>query len=381
MLRPFPVSPMLAKATREMPDDGRGRTSRSGTGSAASSSATATTSSSAAATRSRSPATSPSSLDPLRAALPERCGRRRRDRHRRPNRPRLRPLSQRIHPAASRIEALAGDHPASFVAFDLLAVGDDDLRAAPFADVARGSTERSRSDAAPGRRACTSTPATTDPDIAADWFERFEGAGLDGVVAKALDGCVPPGRAHDAQGQARAHRRLRGCGVPHAQGRWRGSDRCSSGSSTTRARCTTSGSRAASPWRAAASWSTSSSRTATAALDGPPVERLGRGGPAERPGRQRMPGGQTRWTGGKDLSWEPLRPELVCEVAYDHLQGDRFRHATRSAGGDPTASPRRALTPSSTRRCPTSSTTSSACSAAPRLPDQRVVGLIGEWWA
>ena len=93
-------------------------------------------------------------------------------------------LSLRIHPAASRIEKLGEEMPASFVAFDLLAEGDDDLRDEPFSE-APGAPRAVLKKAKPP---VLLTPATTDPVLAAEWFERFEGAGLDGVVAKPLDG-------------------------------------------------------------------------------------------------------------------------------------------------------------------------------------------------
>ena len=193
---PPPVSPMLAKLTRELPDGGKlvtCSTSRSGTASAPSCSATATTSSSAAATRSRSRATSPSWSTPLLADLPERCvvdgeiviatdhGLD------------FDALSLRIHPAESRVAMLAEETPASFVAFDLLADGDDDLRgAAVRASDARGSSRRSRRPKPP----VYLTPATTRSATSRrDWFERFEGAGLDGVIAKPLDGEYRRGQA------------------------------------------------------------------------------------------------------------------------------------------------------------------------------------------
>ena len=178
---------MLAKAVSSfdaLPEGATWCSSRSGTASAASCSATATRSCSAAATNARSPATSPSSSTPLRSQLPPRCvvdgeivvpGATGLD---------FDALQQRIHPADSRVRSLAAETPASFVAFDLLALGDEDLPELPFSE---------RRDAC--CRACSAsvtppvhlTPATTRWTKRADWFERFEGAGLDGVVAKRLE--------------------------------------------------------------------------------------------------------------------------------------------------------------------------------------------------
>src|SRR4051794_4066718 len=179
----FPVSPMLAKATREIPHDGtwsfepkwdgfRAIVFRDGDEVEIGS-------------RNEKPLTRyfPELLDPLRAALPERAvvdgeiviatahGLD------------FDLLSLRIHPAQSRVAMLAEETPAGFVAFDLLAEGDDDLRELPFAE-RRARLEAVLADVAPPVHL---TPATTDPEVARDWFGRFEGAGLDGVVAKPLD--------------------------------------------------------------------------------------------------------------------------------------------------------------------------------------------------
>jgi ATP-dependent DNA ligase len=235
-------------------------------------------------------------------------------------------LSQRIHPAESRVELLSQTTPASFVAFDLLALGDDDLQDEPYA-VRRSSLEKALKKAKPPIHV---TPVTTVADVARDWFSRFEGAGLDGVVVK--DGelryqpdkrammkvkhertadCVVGGfrwhKAGDGVGSLLLGL-FDGAGVLHHVG-------VASGFSVAR-REEFAGT--LDPYRG----------------DVPGHPWLGDGAPVGR-----VPGGQSRWTGGKDLSWEPVRPELVVEVAYDHLQVDRFRHATSFVRWRPDRSP------------------------------------------
>ena len=126
-------------------------------------------------------------------------------------------LLQRIHPAASRVKLLASETPASFVAFDLLALGDEDLRGEPFG-TRRSALESALGDAEPP---VYLTPATSDPAVARDWFERFEGAGLDGVVAKPIEPRLSRGRTRHVEGQARAHGGLRRGRLSLAQGRHR----------------------------------------------------------------------------------------------------------------------------------------------------------------
>ncbi len=122
-------------------------------------------------------------------------------------------LLLRIHPAASRVKLLAERTPASYVAWDLLALGDEDLRETPL-ELRRARLDQALGGAAPPVHL---SPATRDRALAEDWFHRFEGAGLDGVMAKRLGCAVRRRRAHDGQGQAQAHRRLRGGGLPLAQ--------------------------------------------------------------------------------------------------------------------------------------------------------------------
>ena len=224
---------------------------------------------------------------------------------------------------AGRVES-----PASFVAWDLLAIGDEDLR-----DVPAGE-RRARLESGAGRRQppVHLSPATLDRATAADWFDRFEGAGLDGVVAKRLDGVVPAREARDAQGQAPADRRLRGRRLPLAQERPRDAHRIAAARAVRRRRH-------APPRRRHVhvhlgprepSWPRNSSRcarTPSTVTRGREWAEWASAGDTDASG-QRLPGATSRWNRGKDLSWEPLRVERVAEVAYDHLQGARFRHGT-----------------------------------------------------
>jgi len=236
-------------------------------------------------------------------------------------------LLLRIHPAASRVKMLAEQTPASFVAWDLLALGDEDLRSTPQAD-RRAAIERELRNAEPPVHL---TPATRDVELARDWFERFEGAGLDGVVAKPLDAVYQPGKRAMLKIK---HARTADCVV--AGFRWHkngpgthvgslllglfddGGDLHHVGITSSfswdkrealakELEPLRSDALVEHPWAEWASWAVH--------------------GAADASGT-RMPGATSRWNRGKDLSWEPLRAERVVEVAYDHLQGDRFRHAT-----------------------------------------------------
>ncbi|BCK55765.1 ATP-dependent DNA ligase [Nocardia wallacei] len=232
-------------------------------------------------------------------------------------------LQQRLHPAASRVNKLAVETPASFVAFDLLALGDDDLTGKAFAERRRtletlltGSYERLHL-----------TPLTSDPQTAQDWFTRFEGAGFDGVMVKATD--LP--YLQDKRVMVKVkHERTADCVVAgfrwHKDGQGVGSlllglyddegslHHVGVASSFTAKRRSELVDELAPlrenalehhPWR---SWADAA---AQAKADG------------------KMPGGISRWTGGKDLSWEALRPELVAEVRYEHVMAGRLRHGGR----------------------------------------------------
>ena len=229
-------------------------------------------------------------------------------------------LQLRIHPAESRIRMLSKQIPASIVVFDLLSEGDKDLRGNTF-EKRRARLESLLSTAVSPIHL---TPATSEHDIAADWFGRFEGAGLDGVIAKPKSGVYEPNKRvmlkvkHEREADCvvagfRWHRKsdkdavgslllglFDSSGVLHHVGV------CSSFTDKKRRELVEflqpfrKNALANHPWR---HWAEEASTS-----------------------EQRMPGGKSRWSGGKDLSWEPLRTELVVEVAYDHMQGDRFRH-------------------------------------------------------
>ncbi|HEY3667365.1 MAG TPA: ATP-dependent DNA ligase [Polyangiaceae bacterium] len=234
-------------------------------------------------------------------------------------------LQLRVHPAASRVELLSHEIPASVVFFDLLCEGASDLRAEPF------QARRSRLEAVlrSAKPPLFITPSTTERAEAADWFERFEGAGLDGVMAKAADGSYEPNKRvmfkvkHDRDcdcvvagfrwhktGDKEAVGSLL-LGLYDAQGALQHVGVCASFSMAKRRELVKflepyrKGALVNHPWR---SWAENE---------------------AKEGGEQRMPGGQSRWSQGKDLSWEPLRPELVLEVAYDHMQSGRFRHTAQ----------------------------------------------------
>jgi ATP-dependent DNA ligase len=231
-------------------------------------------------------------------------------------------LLQRIHPAASRVALLASSTPASFVAFDLLSLGQRDLRAEPF-EVRRTLLAEALSDCAPPMHL---TPSTTDPAVATDWFSRFEGAGLDGVVAKRPD---LPYREGERVMVKVKHERTADCAVAgfrwHKSGGVVGSlllglyddagvlHHVGVSASFTAARRRDLVDELA-PYR-------------PSTLEGHPWAAWAQLEENDAPAR-RQPGAASRWNAGKDLRWEPLELGLVCEVAYDHLQGDRFRHAT-----------------------------------------------------
>jgi ATP-dependent DNA ligase len=236
-------------------------------------------------------------------------------------------LLLRIHPAASRVRTLAAETPASFVAFDLLALDERDLRPA-------GQDERRRLlEVALGaaRPPVHLTPATTDRAIAADWFDRFEGAGLDGVVAKRLDGPYQPGKRAMIKVK---HERT--ADVVVAGFRWHKNGPGTHIGSLLLGLFDDGGTlhhvgiTSSFTWERRATLLEELAPLRADALDGHPWAEWAQWaamGSADASG-QRLPGATSRWNRGKDLSWEPLRAERVCEVAYDHLQGDRFRHAT-----------------------------------------------------
>jgi len=228
-------------------------------------------------------------------------------------------LQLRLHPAASRVAKLAQATPSSFVAFDLLAAEGRSLMGEPQRE-RRRALERLMADVG---RPVYLTPVTQDRRTAERWLEKFEGAGLDGVVAKAVGLVYQPGKRAMIKVK---HVRTADCVV--AGYRWYkgGHDAVGSlllGLYDDRGKLQHVG-------------VTSSFTLATRKQLVKELGPLRKDALEEHPWREwasadarsgRMPGGQSRWSAGKDLSWEPLRIERVCEVKYDHMQGDRFRHA------------------------------------------------------
>jgi ATP-dependent DNA ligase len=232
-------------------------------------------------------------------------------------------LQLRLHPAASRVKLLAEQTPSSFVGFDLLCRGERDLRGEPF-ETRRRELESLIASAAPPIHI---TPATNDRKIAADWFRRFEGAGLDGVMAKLSSGIYEPNKRTMLKVK---HERECDCVV--AGFRWyKKGDRTLVGSlllglfddAGALQHVGVCASFTAEKRRELAEFLEPYRKNALA--DHPWKGWAGAESPSGEAG-QRMPGGKSRWSQGKDLSWEPLRPELVVEVAYEHMQGSRFRH-------------------------------------------------------
>ena len=269
----------------------------------------------------------PELATPLAAALPERCVVDGEVVISRGGTLDFEALLLRIHPAASRVRMLAAESPASFVAWDLLALGDADLRTTPQGD-RRTLLERALGDAA---QPVHLTPATRDRATAADWFDRFEGAGLDGVVAKRLDAPYQPGKRAMLKIK---HQRTAECVVAgfrwHKNGPGTHVGSLLLGLFDEDGKLNHVGITSSFTWERRASILAELTPLRERAVDDHPwrewAEWAG-SGDADASG-QRLPGATSRWNRGKDLSWEPLRPERVVEVAYDHLQGSRFRHAT-----------------------------------------------------
>jgi ATP-dependent DNA ligase len=228
-------------------------------------------------------------------------------------------LQLRLHPAVSRVEKLAKETPSSFIAFDVLAVADRSLMSAPQA-ARRAALEELLIKVRPP---VYLTPATRDRAIALDWLTRFEGAGLDGVIAKPESGVYLPGKRAMIKVK---HARTADCVV--AGFRWHKSGRDAVGSLLlglydNRGALQHVG--------VTSSFTTAMRRQLAKELAPLRIDAM-----HDHPWREwagaaaessRMPGAQSRWSAGKDLSWEPLRVERVCEVRYDHMQGNRFRHA------------------------------------------------------
>ena len=230
-------------------------------------------------------------------------------------------LLQRIHPAKSRVDRLAAETPASFVAFDLLAVGDESLMETPFGE-RRSRLERELGRAAPP---VFVTPSTADPATAQQWFEVFEGAGLDGVVAKKTgDGYRPDVRAM----YKIKHERTADCVV--AGYRWHKSGGVVGslllGLYNDGGQLQHVGVSASFPMKRRAELVEELAPYAVEDVTGHPWAAWAE---AEAHEKSRLPGAVSRWNAKKDLSWVPLKPELVVEVAYDHMEGSRFRHTAQ----------------------------------------------------
>jgi ATP-dependent DNA ligase len=232
-------------------------------------------------------------------------------------------LQLRLHPAASRVKKLAAEMPASVVFFDLVAEGARDLRGVAFEE-RRARLVELLGDAEPPLHV---TPATDDRKIAADWFKRFEGAGLDGVMAKQASG------VYEANKRAMLkvkHEREADCVV--AGFRWHKDGKGTAVGSLLLGLYDASG--ALQHVGVCSSFTMAKRRELVDflaplredALDGHPWKDWASSG---EEATQRRPGAMSRWSTGKDLSWEPLRAELVVEVAYDHMQGGRFRHTAQ----------------------------------------------------
>jgi ATP-dependent DNA ligase len=264
----------------------------------------------------------PELIEPLKEQLPERCVLDGEIVIARPEGLDFDALQLRLHPAASRVQMLSKEMPASIAFFDLLCEGNRDLRMTPFQE-RRAALESLLARVAPPLHL---TPATRDLATAADWFRRFEGAGFDGVIAKQTSGIYEPNKRvmlkvkHERECDCvvagfrwhkRGERSIIGSlllGLFDDAGQLQHVGVCASFTDAKRRELVDY----LAPYRAAA-------------LDGHPWKDWAAANAGEALG-QRRPGASSRWSQGKDLSWEPLRPELVAQVAYDHMQGTRFRH-------------------------------------------------------
>ncbi len=233
-------------------------------------------------------------------------------------------LQLRQHPAESRVRKLSAEIPATFVAFDLQAEGEDSVLNTPF----RQRRQRLEAILAVSEPSIVLTPATLSAELARDWFARFEGAGFDGVVAKPLDDVYTPGQRtllkvkHErtcdcAIGGFRVHKDGNGVGsllvgLHDNDGRLHHVGVAAGINAATRSELLL----ILEPYRANA-------------LDGHPWSEWAQAVAHARADGTRLPGGPSRWNATKDLSWEPVRVELVVEVAYEELLNGRFRHNAR----------------------------------------------------
>jgi ATP-dependent DNA ligase len=264
----------------------------------------------------------PELLDPLRSSLPNRCVLDGEIVIVKSHGLDFDELQLRLHPAASRVRLLSQQSPAAVIFFDVLSEGDRDLRGEPFESRRRILENLLLSAAAPVHL----TPATADSSLASDWFGRFEGAGLDGVMAKPVFGSYEPNKRtmlkvkheRDCDCVVAGFRRYKKdseavgsllLGLYDSGGVLQHVGVCASFSAEKRLELR----EFVEPYR-------------DNAVANHPWKQWAGHEPAVTESGRRLPGGQSRWSQNKDLSWEPLRPELVVEVAYDHMQGSRFRH-------------------------------------------------------
>jgi len=268
----------------------------------------------------------PEIVEPLKSALPERCvvdgeivivGEHGLD---------FEALLLRIHPAASRVKLLAEQTPVSYVAWDLLALDDDDLREVPLEERRRKLEEVMKRAKPPVHL----SPATRDRALAEDWFQRFEGAGLDGVMAKRLESTYSAGERTMIKVK---HRRTADCVVAgfrwHKDGEGVRVGSLLLGLYDEEGRLHHVGVTAAFTKAVREQLVQELAPLRENALEHHPWRDWAEAEEAAQASGQRMPGGSSRWNRGKDLSWVALRPERVVEVAYDHMQGSRFRHAAK----------------------------------------------------
>jgi ATP-dependent DNA ligase len=252
-------------------------------------------------------------------------------------------LSERLHPAASRVNMLAKKTPASFVAFDLLSLDERDLRALAFEERRQALEGIFVGAAATGPPSAHVTPATRDRRVAEDWFGRFEGAGLDGVVAKPANLAYIEGKRamvkvkHErtADFVVAGFRYFKGgrdmlgslmLGLYDPEGRLAHVGVIGSFSASERKAMLES----VIPYRAIPG----------AGLEEHPWAHWAAAAGEEAHDGRRLPGARSRWNATKDLSFEPLRPELVVEAAYEHLQGARLRHTAQFRRWRPERAPR-----------------------------------------
>jgi ATP-dependent DNA ligase len=266
----------------------------------------------------------PELLAPLKAGLPERCVLDAEIVIVTPHGLDFDRLQMRLHPAASRINLLAKQIPASIVFFDLIALGDEDMRGAPFGR-RRAALEKILKRARPPLHL---TPSTRDRGIAEDWFTRFEGAGFDGVMAKPADG-----RYESNKRTMFKVKHERDCDCVVAGFRWHKNGKGTLVGSLLLGLYDDDGS--LQHVGVCASFTTARRKELVAFLKPYRVSDL-KGHPWREwaiadgdDAAQRRPGAESRWSQGKDLSWEPLKPTLVVEVAYDHMQSGRFRHTAQ----------------------------------------------------